>query len=236
MSKGLWIPLEILNERGLTPMERLVLAEVVYLHGARGCHAGNAHFAELFGIGKSRVSQIVSGLVGKGYVECSLRRKGKRVVGRTIIPLGNLKGVLRNPNEPLEKCATTPLGKRKDRKQDRIQREIQGVTCGEGSARGFEAFWEAYPRKENKRAAQRAWERLSPSQRLQDDIMAAIEKQKQLESWQKENGKYIPHASTWLKNTRWEDEVAADPNGVEQLETHDATEEEADALMQEVEV
>jgi hypothetical protein len=68
--------------------------------------------------------------------------------------------------------------------------------------------------------------------------MAALEKQKQCEGWQKDNGKYIPHASTWLNNARWEDEVAADPDrsgAVDQM-THEVTEERAAELMQEVEV
>lgn len=37
-------------------------------------------------------------------------------------------------------------------------------------------------------------------------IMSAVQKQKESEDWQKENGKYIPHPTTWLNGERWLDE------------------------------
>ncbi len=119
MSKGLWIPAEMLADRSLTPMEKLFLSEILHLHGVDGCHALNEHFAERFAVGKSRASQIITSLVAKKRVECSFQYDGKEIVGRTITPSGNLKTPLcRKPKEtPLEESATTPLGKREDTKQ-----------------------------------------------------------------------------------------------------------------------
>lgn len=73
---------------------------------------------------------------------------------------------------------------------------------------GFDRFWEAYPKKIGKGAARKAWVKIrSPSSLLQV-MLDAIEKQKQCDQWQKENGKYIPNPATWLNQTRWEDEVS----------------------------
>ena len=38
-------------------------------------------------------------------------------------------------------------------------------------------------------------------------MVKAIEVQKKSEQWQRDNGQYIPHPSTWLNQRRWEDEM-----------------------------
>lgn len=72
-----------------------------------------------------------------------------------------------------------------------------------GSAE-FDAFWAAYPRHTAKMAAKRRWDRLKPAPDLVEKILAALEWQCCLPQWQDEA--YIPHASTYLNNARWEDE------------------------------
>ena len=37
--------------------------------------------------------------------------------------------------------------------------------------------------------------------------MRALETQKKSDQWQRDNGAFIPHASTWLNQQRWEDEL-----------------------------
>jgi len=79
----------------------------------------------------------------------------------------------------------------------------------------FAEFWEAYPRKVNKKEAKQKWFKA----KLPDlaFILKALEIQKQTESWQKNKGKYIPHPTTWLNQERWEDEttieIQEEPNG-----------------------
>jgi hypothetical protein len=76
---------------------------------------------------------------------------------------------------------------------------------------GFEAFWEAYPRKVAKQDAIRAYNELAPGELLLSAILAAIVKQKGGASWCKI--KYIPYPATWLRGRRWEDENGGDGNG-----------------------
>ena len=71
----------------------------------------------------------------------------------------------------------------------------------------FEAFWRAYPRKTAKGEARKAWAKLDPVGGLLDTIMAAVEAQKNSRQWLADGGRFIPHASTWLNQARWEDEV-----------------------------
>lgn len=71
----------------------------------------------------------------------------------------------------------------------------------------FDKFWEVYPRKVDKKKAREKFTKIKPTEELVDLMIKQIERFKQTNDWQKENGKYIPHPSTWLNNNRWEDEI-----------------------------
>lgn len=70
----------------------------------------------------------------------------------------------------------------------------------------FARFWKAYPRKEGKKVARQAFKKLKVSDELLGQMLEAIKSQQDSENWQKDNGRYIPHPSTWLNQGRWEDE------------------------------
>lgn len=74
---------------------------------------------------------------------------------------------------------------------------------------GFEAMWAAYPRKEGKADAEKAFRKLAPDAAQLAEILAAIERQKASPQWREEGGKFVPHCSTWLNGRRWEDQPAA---------------------------
>lgn len=71
----------------------------------------------------------------------------------------------------------------------------------------FDRFWAAYPRRTAKKAARKAFDRIGATPELVDRMVAALEAQQQQPQWQKDDGQFIPHASTWLNGERWEDEV-----------------------------
>ncbi len=75
------------------------------------------------------------------------------------------------------------------------------------SARRFEQFWAAFPKKKSKGDAEKAWASLNPDESLQDTIMASLERAKTSEQWAKDRGQFIPHPATWLRRKGWEDEV-----------------------------
>lgn len=71
----------------------------------------------------------------------------------------------------------------------------------------FAEFWKAYPKKVGKGAALKAYGKIKPSAELHRSMLEAIAIQKQSEQWQKNRGQYIPNPSTWLNQSRWEDEL-----------------------------
>ena len=72
---------------------------------------------------------------------------------------------------------------------------------------GFEEFWKAFPKTASKGSALKAWNKLRPGRELREKIMAAIERAKKSEQWNRENGRFIPYPATWLNAQGWEDEL-----------------------------
>jgi hypothetical protein len=93
-----------------------------------------------------------------------------------------------NREEESNTCPT-PLGTAKDTEKENA----------------FNAFWESYPRKDNKKTSKTRFMNLSP--KLYPKIMEALEVHKRSRQWQ--SPEYIPQPSTWLNQQRWEDEVKA---------------------------
>jgi hypothetical protein len=74
----------------------------------------------------------------------------------------------------------------------------------------FGAFWQMYPRRVSRHEAQRAWGRLTPQERIECLRVLPLH----LEQWER-NGtedRFIPHASTWLNQRRFEDEFKSAPD------------------------
>lgn len=92
----------------------------------------------------------------------------------------------------------------KDKDKDKEKTIAQNDT-------NFVLFWTAYPKKLGKKKALLRWKHLAREKDFVSItvplILAAIQKQKQSEQWQKDGGKFIPHPATWLNGDRWEDEV-----------------------------
>jgi hypothetical protein len=69
----------------------------------------------------------------------------------------------------------------------------------------FENFWSQYPKKVGKLTAKRSWEKLS--QENQQKALEAIVEHRKYWSAKGTEWEFIPHASTWLNQERFEDEL-----------------------------
>lgn len=75
---------------------------------------------------------------------------------------------------------------------------------------GFAEFWDAYPKKVGKGAAEKAWAKCRPDLTA---VLAAVGFQSASEQWRKDGGQFIPNPATWLNQRRWEDEVGTGSSG-----------------------
>lgn len=72
-------------------------------------------------------------------------------------------------------------------------------------AEAFEVFWKLYPNKKSKKDARKAWEKLKPSAELRQTLMIALGSHRLSRDWTKDDGQYVPMASTWINGERWTD-------------------------------
>jgi len=75
----------------------------------------------------------------------------------------------------------------------------------------FDEFWQAYPRKEGKGAARKAFAKAIRLTTL-ETMLTALRWQRTQPNWVKAGGQYIPHPSTWLNQERWDDEPTTIPS------------------------
>lgn len=86
---------------------------------------------------------------------------------------------------------------------------------GETYSAAFEAFWAKYPSKVGKRKAASAYDaafkRLGGSKagaaRVHGKLLAAVGAQREVWKAKGTDARFIPHASTWLNQSRWDDEA-----------------------------
>jgi hypothetical protein len=67
----------------------------------------------------------------------------------------------------------------------------------------FDQFWSQYPRRCAKKAARKAWDKLTPAQ--QQCALDALPRWGIV--WEKTEMHFIPHPATWLNGERFEDEL-----------------------------
>lgn len=73
-------------------------------------------------------------------------------------------------------------------------------------AKGFDVFYENYPRRVARAGAERSWNKLHPNQILLEKILKDLERRKKGE-WKDQEKRFIPYPATYLNQRRWEDEV-----------------------------
>lgn len=74
-----------------------------------------------------------------------------------------------------------------------------------GSVEGFEEFWAAFPRREAKKDAMKAWGQMTAEQRFA--AVHAIPVHVRFWNLAGRSKQYIPLPATWLRGERWEDEL-----------------------------
>jgi len=72
----------------------------------------------------------------------------------------------------------------------------------------FIRLWSVYPRKVAKQAAWNAFQALRPDSALVEVLLTAVRRQITSQAWQQDGGKFIPHAASWLRGRRWEDDAS----------------------------
>lgn len=110
-------------------------------------------------------------------------------------------------NQPTSNPPTLLNKKEKNIRNQENARAREGGVESEELNLSFDRFWEKYPKKTAKQQALTAWKKLKPDEKMVEDIIGSLERQKKSVQWTKDNGQYIPYPATWLNGRRWEDEL-----------------------------
>lgn len=219
------IPSNVRYDDDLSANAKLLYGEITSLCNEKGyCWATNEYFANLYNVSKISISRWISQLSNKGYIGIKLDYKAgtreienryiiidQKLLEKTITPINkNDNTYYQNCIYPINKNDSTPINK--NVKENNTSNTNNKNEYKEIYKERFEMFWKHYPKKVNKFKSEEWFRKNKPNEILFNYIIKKLEMFKKSKQWEKENGKYIPHPTTWLNQKRWEDELN-DSNG-----------------------
>lgn len=157
LSKGIWIPIEIWQDKNLSWNEKILFLEIdSYTSSEQDCFFSNQYIAELLGISETNANKTLSSLISKGYV-IKTKFDGRRRYVKTALSYTTKQpcqyrqpcdGSLNN-NYSKEECNT--LNKTTNKEKEKYKKERDEL---------FEKCWIAYNRKGNKKQSKEQWKKL----------------------------------------------------------------------------
>ena len=221
------IPANVRYDKNLTPNAKLLYGEITALCNEKGyCWANNRYFAELYEVSITSISQWIKQLVTNGYLTSSIiyAEDGKTIKSRHLY-LADATPAQENLNTPTKENLKTPIKKLKDPAQENLNTPTQENLKDNNTSinttknnkynnhheierleSNFDAFWDLYPKKVAKQKAKDIWLKNKYNDLLTEKIIDAITQQVEV-TWKHTEKKYIPNATTWLNQQRWEDEI-----------------------------
>ncbi len=220
---GYWavLPATVRYDQQLPEGAKVLYAEISSLTYETGyCFASNEYFRKLYRWSERTVQRHLKALESGGYIRIE---DGDGGAGRRRIYAG-INPLAQNPDKNVGVQVGTPtkLSPNPDKIVTRNSKEnnMSPHKAPQGAARAkkepmkqpdwkperFAGFWQYYPIHTSKQAAMKAWDRLKPGDELIATIGKALRRQMATDQWQRGIG--IPYPSTYLRQRRWEDEIA----------------------------
>jgi len=217
------LPLSLLSRPELSPGAKLAYARLRLFAGN-----GNQAFPSLTTLGRElgqsrRQAARYVGELKRAKLIASVHRPGRETNIYRFMPhswTGDINGTsdvsgtsdrygigLVTDTAP---ALVTDMAYRKDISEKRYEKR----SLSRESEIQFDYFWRMYPRKEGKPSAKIAFEtayaehEANPSinRKLMGLIEEALDWQKELDEWQRDDGRWIPKPTNYLRDKRWLDE------------------------------
>ena len=182
------LPADVRYSNKITPMERLLYAEITTLTNFKGyCWASNAYFGRLFDRNPKSISRNLQNLSLHKFIKIYLVKGERNHVDQRVISLTTKipKGMT---TPPPQKCEA-PLPK-----------NVKDNNTNEKSVL-FEEFWDAYNSKKSRKMCYTKFMALS-YEICKKCVVAAKEYSASIT-----DSKFKKHPATWLNQECWDDEI-----------------------------
>ncbi len=192
------IPVSVIRNTDLSDGDFRLL---IYLYSLpENWKINRENLGQRLGCNKRNIEKKIKSLREKGYLRIE---KGQNEYEYILVE----KDTMNNDTikkDTIEKDDT----KEKIYKENIIKENINNIPpISPEWEKNFETFWEEYPKKQAKAKAKQWFEKNKPDKELMNKILESLILFKRTKQWQKNNGQFIPLATTWLNGKRWEDEI-----------------------------
>lgn len=224
------IPAIVRYDNELKPNEKLLYGEITSLTNKNNeCWATNSYFAKLYQVTSSTISKWISHLREKGYIEVDIMYKDeskaieKRVIKIIGMPIDKKVNTYIPKSQEVLIKKTRGYGSKRQEGMDQKSKENNtsinntSIIIKEINKERFELFWKEYPKKVNKFKSEEWFNKNKLTDEQFDLIITKLKKIKETSDWKKDNGRYIPHPTTWLNQRRWEDDVIEETSSSENI-------------------
>lgn len=213
------IPSNVRYDKRIRDKAKLLYGEITALCNEHGfCWATNDYFANLYGISRTTVSQLIGELIKYGYIysEIIYKEGTKEILNRYLkIFKDPIKENFNTPIKENFKENITYNNITFNNKENNVNNKL--LTLKE-SEKLFDIFWQHYPKKRDKGNAEKWFNKNKPTKELVELMIKQIGRFKDTEDWKKQYGKFIPYPTTWLNGKMWEDEFETDTEKEEREE------------------
>lgn len=208
----LWILEALLEEPGDARAVQIFVMLHRWTNHDRTCFPSQGRIAEELGITTATVRRALQTLETIGAIEIIPRLvpgTSERTSNLYRLMYGGPRNIGRTSDQSCEdpsyqECSSKHTHSEADseKRESRSSGPVEIVTVEDST---FERFWDLYPRKTGKSVARRAWKKLSEDQR--DLASRAIVEHDRIWKAEKRKTQFIPHASTWLNQARFDDDL-----------------------------
>ena len=190
-------------EQDVPPTTKLVLLKLADNANDEGlCWPAQSTLSRHTGLARETVNRHVKKLEQLGILK--IRRRSKEGVSLPNHYLLNLRGVVTENHRGSDSESHGVVTEDHTEPSGSTVSKPNGQTAPDR----FREFWEAYPKKRDRKKARDAWKRKRLDSRA-DQIIADVKRRvRNDDQWLKG---YVPHATTYINGERWEDEINSGP-------------------------
>lgn len=212
------IPAAVRYDPTLPGRAALLYGEITALAGAEGyCWASNGYFAGLYGVSDNTIRTWLAALEQAGHVSREDVRDPatNQILERRIWLKDAVKPPIENLPPPHENKGTPP---HENEGENITSNNIPPMIPPKGERRAqleewFNILWKLFPqnRRKDRKKALAAFVKLDPDRELMKVMYRKLRRQvREDHDWLRGYG---PRILTWINGRRWEDEIAAPPEG-----------------------